>query len=124
MPIWLAIGREVVATALAHGVTPRGFGEFRPMAFAPGVADVEGVAVVNWLRDFTAVGAKTHSGIWRDLAVRKRKTEADAQIGLIPGLAAEKGVPVPMIEKLCALIADLETGRRAQSAETFEALRA
>ena len=27
--------------------------------------------------------AKTHSGIWRDLAIRKRKTEVDAQIGPI-----------------------------------------
>ncbi|MGX9965342.1 ketopantoate reductase family protein [Roseomonas sp. F4] len=124
LPVWLALGREVVATALAHGVTPRGFGEFKPMAFAPGVPDAEGAAVVDWLRDFNAVGAKTHSGIWRDLAVRRRKTEADAQIGLVPGLAAEKGIPVPVMKKLCALIADLETGRRAQSPETFAALLA
>ena len=27
--------------------------------------------------------AKTHSGIWRDLAVRKRPTEVDAQLGIV-----------------------------------------
>jgi 2-dehydropantoate 2-reductase len=124
IPVWLALGREVAATALAHGVTPRGFGDFEPMAFAPGQPDSAGEAVVHWLRDFTAVGAKTHSGIWRDLAVRKRRTEAEAQIGLIPPLAAEKGVKVPMSEKLCALIAEIEAGRRAQSPETFAALLA
>ena len=31
----------------------------------------------------TSHTAKTHSGIWRDLAVRKRKTEVDQQIGII-----------------------------------------
>lgn len=124
LPAWLALGREVVATALAHGVRPRGFGEFRPMAFAPNASDAQARVVVDWLRDFNAVGAKTHSGIWRDLAVRRRKTEADAQIGLVPGLAAEKGIAVPVMEKLCALIADIETGRRAQSPETFAALLA
>ncbi|NKC30345.1 ketopantoate reductase family protein [Falsiroseomonas selenitidurans] len=124
LPVWLALGREVVATALAHGVTPRGFGDFHPMAFAPGVPDAEGKAVVDWLRDFNAIGAKTHSGIWRDLAVRRRKTEAEAQIGLVPGLAAEKGIPVPVTTRVCALIAEIEAGSRAQSAETFMAIGA
>jgi 2-dehydropantoate 2-reductase len=80
--------------------------------------------VIAWLRDYTAVGAKTHSGIWRDLAVRKRKTEAPAQIGLIPALAAEKGVATPVVAALCGLIADIEEGRRDQSPETFAALLA
>jgi len=124
MPVWLALGREVAATALARGVTPRGFGGFDPMAFAPGRADADGVAVVQWLRDYTAVGAKTHSGIWRDLAVRKRRTEAQAQIGIIPPLAAEHGLATPMLTRLCALMAEIETGRREQGAESFAALMA
>ena len=32
---------------------------------------------------FNRRSAKTHSGIWRDLAVRKRRTEIDAQLGPI-----------------------------------------
>ncbi|WP_237213911.1 ketopantoate reductase family protein [Falsiroseomonas oryziterrae] len=122
MPAWLALGREVVATALARGVTPRGFGGFEPMAFAPGRPEAEGIAVVNWLRDYTAVGAKTHSGIWRDLAVRKRKTEAEAQLDIIPRLAAEKGIATPALSAVGRLIADIEEGRREQSPETFAAL--
>jgi 2-dehydropantoate 2-reductase len=38
--------------------------------------------------------AKTHSGIWRDLAVRKRKTEVDAQIAAIIAMAPS-GSPRP-----------------------------
>jgi 2-dehydropantoate 2-reductase len=125
MKAWLALGREVVATALARGVTPRGFGGFEPMAFAPGRPDAEGIAIVHWLRDYTAVGAKTHSGIWRDLAVRKRKTEAEAQVLIVPPLAAEHGIATPALAATGALIADIEEGRRTQSAETFcELLRA
>ena len=124
MPVWLALGREVAATALARGVTPRGFGGYDPMAFAPGRPDADAVAAVEWLRDYTAVGAKTHSGIWRDLAVRKRRTEAEAQISIIPPLAAEHGLPTPMLLRLCTLIGEIETGQRKQGPESFAALLA
>jgi 2-dehydropantoate 2-reductase len=112
----------VVGTALARGVMPRGFGGFEPMAFAPGRPDAEGMRIVEWLRDYTAVGAKTHSGIWRDLAVRKRRTEAGAQLLIVPKLAAQLGIPTPALAKVGELIADIEEGRREQSAETFGAL--
>jgi 2-dehydropantoate 2-reductase len=122
LPAWQALGREVIATALARGVTPRGFGGFDPMAFAPGRPDADGARVVAWLRDFNATNAKTHSGIWRDLAVRKRKTEAGAQLLIVPKLAAEQGIPTPALNKVGELIADIEEGRREQSPETFAAL--
>ena len=122
LPAWLALGREVAATALARGVTPRGFGGFDPMAFAPGRPDAEGIAVIHWLRDYTAVGAKTHSGIWRDLAVRKRKTEAGAQLDIVPRLAAERGIATPALAATGRLIAEIEDGEREQSADTFAAL--
>jgi 2-dehydropantoate 2-reductase len=92
------------------------------MAFAPGRADADGIKVVEWLRDYTAVGAKTHSGIWRDLAVRKRKTEAEAQLMIMPRLAAQKGITTPALNALGMLIKDIEEGRREQSPETFNAL--
>jgi len=121
-PAWLALGREVVAVALARDVTPRGFGEYDPMAFAPGRDIAEAHRAVDWLRDFNAPNAKTHSGIWRDLAVRKRKTEAGAQLNIVPKLAAELGIPTPGLNAVGRLIADIEEGRREQSAETFAEL--
>ncbi len=122
MPAWLALGREVMAVARAKGITPRGFGGYDPMAFAPGRPDAEAIAVVHWLREFTSQSAKTHSGIWRDLAVRKRKTEAGAQLNIVPRLAAELGIPTPALSAVGRLIADIEEGRREQSPETFAAL--
>jgi 2-dehydropantoate 2-reductase len=121
-PAWLALGREVVAVAQARGVSPRGFGEFRPDAFAPGAPESDALAVIAWLADYTSRTAKTHSGIWRDLAVRKRKTEVEPQIGVIGALAREKGIPTPALDRLVALIHDVEDGRRLQSLATFNEL--
>ena len=73
LPVWLALGREVGAVAAARGVKQLGFGEFDPTVFAPGAPDGPQVATIAWLADYTSKTAKTHSGIWRDLAVRKRR---------------------------------------------------
>ena len=34
-------------------------------------------ACIASLADYTSKTAKTHSGVWRDLAVRKRRTEVE-----------------------------------------------
>ncbi len=121
-PAWLAIGREVAAVANARGGKPRGFGASRPEAFAPGAPEAEALDAIAWLAEYTAQSAKTHSGIWRDLAVRKRRTEIDAQIGVIGALAREKGIPTPALDRLVGLIHDVEDGRRPQSLDTFNEL--
>jgi 2-dehydropantoate 2-reductase len=68
--------------------------------------------------------AKTHTGIWRDLAVRKRKTEVDAQLGPIVEEGAAKGIPTPLTKRLIELIHDIEDGRRPLAWETLDALAA
>jgi 2-dehydropantoate 2-reductase len=120
--VWDRLGREVVAAALANGVTPRGFGDFDAMAFAPGAPEAGRRAMIAWLADYTSQTAKTHSGVWRDLAVRKRRTEVDAQIAVIDRLAAAKGVDTPGIRALVALVHDVEDGRRELSFDTLEVL--
>lgn len=121
-PVWRTLAQEVMAAAQARGVKPRGFGQFDPSAFAPGAPEAGMRAQIEWLRDYTAVGAKTHSGVWRDLAVRKRRTEVDPQIGIIATLAAEKGIDTPAIRTLVALVHDVEDGRRSLAYETLKVL--
>jgi 2-dehydropantoate 2-reductase len=121
-PAWFALGREVVTVAAARGVTPRGFGQFDPSAFAPGADEAQARAVIAWLADYTSRTAKTHSGVWRDLAVRKRKTEVDQQIGIMAKLARETNVPTPAIDRLVTLVHDVEDGRRPLAVETLNAL--
>ena len=121
-PAWLVLGREVVSVAHARGVKPRGFGEFEPDAFAAGAPESDADRVIEWLADYTSKTAKTHSGIYRDLAVRRRKTEADAQIGIIGDLAREQGIPTPALDHLVTLIHEVEEGRRQLSFDTLNEL--
>jgi 2-dehydropantoate 2-reductase len=58
---------------------------------------------------------KTKTGIWRDLAVRKRKTEVGALLGATVAKAKGYGLAMPLTERLIAMIADLENGRRQMS---------
>jgi 2-dehydropantoate 2-reductase len=78
--------------------------------------------VLDWLADYTGRTAKTHSGIWRDLAVRKRKTEVAAQLAPIVAAGQRHGVATPLTQRLIRLIADIEEGRRPQGAATLAAL--
>jgi 2-dehydropantoate 2-reductase len=116
------LGREVMAVAAARGVTPVGFGGFDPAAFLPGHTANERHRVIAWLADYTSQSAKTHSGIYRDLAVRRRTTEVDPQIGIITTLGHEAGIATPALTTLVALIHDIETGRRPMAYSTFQAL--
>jgi 2-dehydropantoate 2-reductase len=121
-PLYIALGREILAVARARGITPEGFDGFDPAAFEPG-AEALAEHCLDDLVAFNRRSAKTHSGIWRDLAVRKRRTEVDAQIGIVAELGAEAGVPTPLTSHLITLIHDIEEGRRSQSSETLDLLR-
>jgi 2-dehydropantoate 2-reductase len=116
------LAREVMAVASARGVAPVGFNGFDPACFAPGASDAAARASVAALAEFNRHTAKTHTGIYRDLAVRKRKTEVDPQIGVIAELGREAGIATPGIRCLVGLIHDIEDGRRPMSYETFEVL--
>lgn len=120
--VFEALGREVMKVARARGVTPVGFNGFDPAAFAPEASSSRSHASIAALAEFNRHSAKTHSGIWRDLAVRKRRTEVDPQIGIIATLGAEKGVATPAITRLVELIHDVEDGRRELNATTFDEL--
>jgi 2-dehydropantoate 2-reductase len=120
--VFETLGREVMAVARARGVTPIGFNGFDPEVFDPG-APAEGARrSIAALAEFNRHTAKTHSGIWRDLAVRKRRTEVDPQIGVIASLGAEVGVATPAIVKLVELIHAIEDGTKPMAFETFQEL--
>ncbi|PYN07527.1 MAG: 2-dehydropantoate 2-reductase [Candidatus Rokuibacteriota bacterium] len=65
---------------------------------------------------------KTKTGIWRDLAVRRRPTEVGALLGATVAKARKLGVATPLTERLITLIADLEAGRRVMAWDNLEEL--
>ena len=120
--LWVAIGREVMGLATKRGIQPVGFNGFNPMAYLPGASDLEAQASIEEMAEFNRGSAKTHSGIWRDLAVRKRKTEVTEQLGILVELANEVEYDVPLITTIIDLIHDIEDGVRDMSDETFAVL--
>jgi 2-dehydropantoate 2-reductase len=116
------LAAEIVGLAVKRGVRPLGFNGYDPEAFKPGGDPAAVERSFAAMVDHNRKSAKTHSGIWRDLAVRKRKTEIDAQIAVMLPLAEEVGHPMPVTRRLVELIHDVEDGRRPQAWETLDAL--
>lgn len=120
--LYIALAREILAVATARGVTPEAFDGFDPAAYLPSAPQGAAERSLDALVAFNRRSAKSHSGIWRDLAVRKRPTEVDAQLGIVVRLAEQMGVGAPLTARLVALIHDVERGTRAQSLDTLDAL--
>lgn len=121
-PLLIELAREVLAVAVARRVRPESFDGFDPAPFMPGASEAGARASLDALVRFNRASAKTHSGVWRDLAVRKRRTEVDAQIAPIVTLGAAAGIDTPRTRRLVALIHDVEEGRRSQGRVTLDAL--
>jgi 2-dehydropantoate 2-reductase len=101
--LMLAIAREVLAQA---PVRPEGFDGFEP-------GDLEGS--LARLVTFNRETAKTHSGIYRDLMVRKRKTEVDDLLRDLDG---------PLTTFTGELIRAIERGERTCEVANLELLAA
>jgi 2-dehydropantoate 2-reductase len=102
-PLLVAVAREVLGQA---PVPPVGFDGFDP-------DDLEGS--LPPLVEFNRRSAKTHSGIYRDLMVRRRPTEVSAHLGGLQG---------PMLARVVELITEIEQGRRTCERANLELLAA
>lgn len=116
-PTLANLAAEVVRVAEAEGVRCEGFDGFEPLVFAfKEPRDRDGItASLDRLGDFNRRSLKQKSGVWRDLAVRKRKTEVDEQLGAVVAVAGEHGIETPLNQRLIDLIHDLEEGHRAMT---------
>ena len=102
-PLLLAVAREVLGQA---PVRPLPLDGFDP-------ADLPGS--LPRLADFNRRSAKSHSGIYRDLMIRRRKTETEAILGPLQGL---------LIRRTAELIAAIEAGTRTCCRENLDLLAA
>jgi 2-dehydropantoate 2-reductase len=118
--VYRKLGQEVMQVAAKRGVKPMGFNGFDPAAFQPGADEAALQRSIDAMVAFNRGSAKSHSGIWRDLAVRKRKTEVDAQIGIIAEIGREVGVPTPALSKVVELIHKIEDGERPLAWSTLD----
>jgi len=121
-PVLTTLAREISSVAAAEGVTLQAFDGFDPSAF---LLDATPARTQQSFDDMVAHNRrslKSHSGIWRDLAVHKRKTEIDAQISPAITIGAPHGLELPVTRRLVELIHEVEQGKRPQSLETLTLL--
>jgi len=100
-PMLIELARQVLAQA---PVSPMAFDGFDP-------ADLAGS--LGRLAEFNRRSAKTHSGVYRDLAVRHRPTEVDAILGPLDG---------PLVRRVAELVTAIERGRRSCSRANLDLL--
>jgi len=122
--LYIALAREILAVAKARGVRCEAFDGFDPAAYLPDAPAGAAERSLDSLVAHNRKSAKTHTGIWRDLAVRRRPTEVDAQLGIIVTLGRAAGIPVPLTTRLVELIHEVERGERPMGLAAFQALAA
>jgi 2-dehydropantoate 2-reductase len=117
---------EGMAVADKAGIRVEPFDEFDPAWYRAALAGDAAArehamaAIATHYRAHT----KTKTGIWRDLAVRKRKTEVDGQLGMLVAKGETFGIEMPLTRRLIELIRDLEEGRRPMDWANLEPLAA
>jgi 2-dehydropantoate 2-reductase len=117
---------EAMGVAEAWGVRLLPFDEFDPALFRAAAAG-DAAPVEKAMATIAAHyrrHTKVKTGVWRDLAVRKRRTEVDAQVGVIVTKGAARGIPTPLASHLIELIHDLEGGRGHMAWENLDSLGA
>jgi Asp-tRNA(Asn)/Glu-tRNA(Gln) amidotransferase A subunit family amidase/ketopantoate reductase len=102
-PLLLAVAGEVLGQA---PVRPLALDGFDP-------DDLPGS--LSRLADFNRRSAKSHSGIYRDLMIRRRKTETEAILGPLQGF---------LIRRIAELITAIEAGTRTCCRENLDLLAA
>lgn len=122
----IALCTESLTIADRLGITPQGFDDWRPDLIYP-------VSERNWdviqtqldqLAFLMAHNKKTRSGIWRDLAVRKRKTEVDFQLAKVVEIGQKLEIPTPLSSLVVKMIKELEEGIRSMSWMNLDELKA
>lgn len=106
---------EVLEVAEKENITPMGFDDWEPNLVYPREKRNAAVldAQLERLAERMATNKKTKSGIWRDLAVRKRKTEVEFQLVPIIEIGREYGLPLPLTSYVVQTIREIENGEKA-----------
>lgn len=123
-PLMIEVATEVYEVAALEGVRPEPFDNVEPSLYYP-KENRDPDAISRSLDELVARrrgDLKVKSGVWRDLAVRHRKTEVDQQIGLVAEVGKSHGLDMSLTTKLVDMIHDLEDGRRQMSCENVEEL--
>ncbi|MFI7612164.1 ketopantoate reductase family protein [Nonomuraea terrae] len=114
-PLMHALVAEVFAVAGALGLRLEPFDAFDAAAYAPGAPERAREEATDRLTAWLRTQPKDRSGIWRDIAVRRRPVEVHEHYRPVLARAEADGTPVPLLRGLLARLADVEAGRAPMS---------
>jgi 2-dehydropantoate 2-reductase len=110
----LELCSEILEVADKENITPQGFDDWEPHMVYP--REKRNYNELNpqleKLAHRMATNKKTKSGIWRDLAVRKRPTEIDYHLLPIVEIGEKYGLSMPLTSWLIQSIKQIEQGER------------
>ncbi len=125
--VGVALLAESVRLARLEGVKLETFDGFEPDLMTPTTSreweaamhSIDRMADEYWRR---ADRLKKRTGVWRDLVVRKRKTEVDYRVGELVRRGRARGLSMPLNATLWRMIHEVEEGRRAMVPENLREL--
>ncbi|MGO4197913.1 ketopantoate reductase family protein [Rhizobium sp. YAF28] len=121
-PVLRRLALEVATVAAINNIKPEAFDGFDPAAFGPLATPEQTNKSFDDMSVHNRKSVKSHSGIWRDLAVRKRKTEVDAQVLPVVEIGQESRVPTPLAARVISMIHEIEEGKRPLTVANIEEL--
>jgi len=117
--LFARIGSETAAVAQARGVRLEAGDDLDPSGLLPGASEA---TMFGEVERFAEHAMHVYSGVWRDIAVRKRRTEADTLIGPVIDEGQRQGVAMPLNRAMRRLLAEVEDGVRPQAWENLDEL--
>ena len=87
----------------------------RPGVAATACQEDQARASVAAMVAFHRGSANVYGGVWRDLAVHRRRTEVDVQLLPVVMEGGSYGVETPMCHKLVKMVHEVEESVRVQS---------
>jgi 2-dehydropantoate 2-reductase len=121
-----ALATEAVGVAEALGVRVEPVDGFDPQAVRLGPGHDTAAAEAAWDAQlaYWRRGLATRTGVWRDLAVRRRRTEAGPILGALVEAGRRAGRPTPRAAALLRIIGEIEAGGRAMGWENLVEIEA
>jgi len=125
--VGVALLAESVRLANQEGVRLEAFDGFEPDLMSPATPQEWKAAMDSIDRMADAYWRapdhlKKRTGVWRDLVVRKRKTEVDPRIGDLVRRGRARGLEMPLNAALWQMIHEIENGKRPMVPENLREL--
>jgi 2-dehydropantoate 2-reductase len=125
--LFIKLSAEVLQVADHQNIEVYGFDDWEPnIVFRRNQSpnkeriDEQFEKLITRLRSYK----KVKSGIWRDIAIKKRKTEVPDQLGVVIEKGKEFSFEMTLTEKLVDMITELEEGKRQMSWANLDELQA